>query len=554
MARFARDCLRKFKLLIEKLEVLLGPETSDLAIRFGLHSGPVTAGVLRGERSRFQLFGDTMNTTARIEANGKKNKIHLSSETASFLTAAGKSHWIRLREDKIFAKGKGELTTYWLEFKGDQRSSISGSSVSLQDEDQDVKEDNANAAPAFQPEDKLDAKIWRLVDWNKDILAKLLKEIVAVRKATRIEPDDINVLRKLERPSYISPIAEMQEIIILPDFDPRYAHAIEDAHQVELGGHVIAQLREYLGTIAASYNKNAFHNFEHASHVTMSVVKLLSRIVTLHRDMEEETTTDPYEFHKNTFGITSDPLTQFALVLSAIIHDVDHPGVPNVQLVKERAELAVNFGDKSPAEQHAICLAWDLLMESRFDELRRTIYATKAEYRRFRQLIVNCVMATDVMDKDLNTFRKARWEKAFSDTPSDEPTDFVLNRKATVVIEHLIQASDVAHLMQHWHVFRKWNEYFFQERRKAFRDGRAECDPADDWYEGEIGFLDHYIIPLARKLKDCGVFGVSSDEYLAYAEQNRKEWEGRGRDVLTKMIEADNKENGIIFERVRLDV
>ena len=40
----------------------LGPDTSELTMRTGLHSAPVTAGVLRGERSRFQLFGDTMNT------------------------------------------------------------------------------------------------------------------------------------------------------------------------------------------------------------------------------------------------------------------------------------------------------------------------------------------------------------------------------------------------------------------------------------------------------------------------------------------------------------
>ena len=61
MARFARDCMLKTRMLTKKLEVLLGPDTGDLAMRIGLHSGPVTAGVLRGERSRFQLFGDTVS-------------------------------------------------------------------------------------------------------------------------------------------------------------------------------------------------------------------------------------------------------------------------------------------------------------------------------------------------------------------------------------------------------------------------------------------------------------------------------------------------------------
>lgn len=55
-------------------------------------------------------------------------------------------------------------------------------------------------------------------------------------------------------------------------------------------------------------------------------------------------------------------------------------------------------------------------------------------------------------------------------------------------------------------------------------------------YKGELSFFDHYIIPLANKLKDYKVFGVSSDEYLNYAEKNRNEWKVRGVELVTKMV------------------
>jgi class 3 adenylate cyclase len=59
MARFATECLRQMKDLVRRLEITLGPDTGELSMRLGLHSGPVIAGVLRGEKARFQLFGDT---------------------------------------------------------------------------------------------------------------------------------------------------------------------------------------------------------------------------------------------------------------------------------------------------------------------------------------------------------------------------------------------------------------------------------------------------------------------------------------------------------------
>jgi hypothetical protein len=98
--------------------------------------------------------------------------------------------------------------------------------------------------------------------------------------------------------------------------------------------------------------------------------------------------------------------------------------------------------------------------------------------------------------------------------------------------------------MQHWHIYRKWNERFFMECYNAYINGRAENDPSASWYQGELGFFDFYIIPLAKKLKDCGVFGVSSDEYLNYAVRNRQEWEQKGREVVDEMIEMVNKKMG----------
>lgn len=76
--------------------------------------------------------------------------------------------------------------------------------------------------------------------------------------------------------------------------------------------------------------------------------------------------------------------------------------------------------------------------------------------------------------------------------------------------------------MQHWHIYRTWNERLFKEMYAAYKMGRCSKDPRTFWYKGEIGFFDFYIIPLAKKLKQCGVFGVSSEEYLVFAQQNRK--------------------------------
>ena len=285
----------------------------------------------------------------------------------------------------------------------------------------------------------------------------------------------------------------------------------------------------------------------------MSVTKLLSRIhMPEHLEIEKSEGENEKKLrsnlasslHDHTYGITSDPLTQFACAFAALIHDVDHTGVPNTTLAKEKPDLAAVFDGKSLAEQNSIVLAWELLMDPSFAELRNTISPTEPEMNRFRQLVVQTVLATDIVDKELKSLRNSRWEKAFDSATRDSNPRDTINRKATIVIEHLIQASDVAHTMQHWHIYRTWNERFFRECHQAYLDGRIDKDPGLNWFEGELGFFDFYVIPLAKKLKDCGVFGVSSNEYFTYAVKNRAEWAARGKEVVALMKEAANRPGG----------
>lgn len=55
MVKFARDSMARMGRLTEELSVSLGSDTKELMMRVGLHSGPVTAGVLRGDKGRFQV-------------------------------------------------------------------------------------------------------------------------------------------------------------------------------------------------------------------------------------------------------------------------------------------------------------------------------------------------------------------------------------------------------------------------------------------------------------------------------------------------------------------
>lgn len=381
----------------------------------------------------------------------------------------------------------GILNTYWLVHANrEERKEDSQSSVSERgSESHGSSEAEVVGGSLLQR---------RMVDWVVEVLQQYVRQVLAWRrskaKSKYAASGGGNTFSFIKEGSKLDEVAE---VIILPEFDANAAKMASDFRKVKIDQVVTEQLRKYVSVIASMYHNNPFHNFQHACHVTMAVNKFLQRIVAPDLDLDaiEKARNNHGDFvsqlHHYTHGI-KDPLTLLAIVFSALIHDVDHRGISNVQLAKEDEQMASMYENKSIAEQNSLDLAWELLSSSEFVELRACLSADESELRHFRQVMVNVVLATDIFDKELNDLRKARWAKAFQEaSPITEDAGINMNQlRATIVIEHIIQASDVAHTMQHWHVYRKWNRHLFHELSKAFREGRMGADPAGFWYKGKL--------------------------------------------------------------------
>ena len=179
-----------------------------------------------------------MNTASRMESNGAGGKIHCSQATADLLIAAGKGPWLTKREDKIIAKGKGEMTTYWIAINSKAESSLeSGSHHSDQTDD--------SMCLAF------DDRTERWLDYNVATLELFLKPLVANRRPTESGGLNTPILADAEA----IPINELREFIEFPK-----TSTIKDDADTPLSSTVSAQLKAFVGSISSMYRQIPFHN------------------------------------------------------------------------------------------------------------------------------------------------------------------------------------------------------------------------------------------------------------------------------------------------------
>jgi hypothetical protein len=115
----------------------------------------------------------------------------------------------------------------------------------------------------------LSEKEKRLIDWNVDVLFRLLNQIIANRGSSTVDGCDC-FDESLDSEKEKNPFDEVKEIISLPQV--KSGRNEQHVSQLQASETVRAQLRRYVADIAAMYNNNnKFHNFEHVRFLAGTV-------------------------------------------------------------------------------------------------------------------------------------------------------------------------------------------------------------------------------------------------------------------------------------------
>ncbi len=103
-------CAIEINTFMRNRQQQLGDKTFE--VRIGIHSGSVVAGIVGVKKFAYDIWGDTVNTAARIEENSASGKINISQTTYELV----KDKFACTYRGNIVAKNKGELSMYFVEY------------------------------------------------------------------------------------------------------------------------------------------------------------------------------------------------------------------------------------------------------------------------------------------------------------------------------------------------------------------------------------------------------------------------------------------------------
>lgn len=311
------------------------------------------------------------------------------------------------------------------------------------------------------------------------------------------------------------------------------------------------ELRTFLLACRASYNSFVlYHNFRHAIDVLQSVFCFLLHIGSLppYRSIGSNASTDC------PIASMLKPFDSLTLLISAIGHDVGHPGVNNFFLVKLNAPLAQLYNDNSVLEAFH-CAA--------FSQILRRHWPAAFKDKQLRKLLISSILATDMGVHQKFMERLGSLQEKFSEngrtTDGWKPQDIDMYK--TLVCGLLIKCADISNVARPWEVAERWTKILQEEfanqgemekevgMETALFGGPPELGNVYKLATGQMGFMSIFALPLFEGVSDIlSGLGFTVD----HIRSNHTRWQyladlERGRPLLM----VDSSLDGHVSPRTR---
>lgn len=224
------------------------------------------------------------------------------------------------------------------------------------------------------------------------------------------------------------------------------------------------------------------------------------------------------------------PLAMLSAIFAAAVHDLQHPGVNNNFLSKTLHPLAIRYSDQSINENHHLSCAFDLLAQDEFNFMKG---CDLEDFSKFRSLVIDMVLATDMKSHFaiLDSFR--RFEKARNEDPKSVDTCYEIMN----VFPLAMKIADLIHCARPLEVHHRWvdlitEEFFIQGDLE--KDKKMKLSPGMDRSQSsgplqQVGFTEIFVLPLFKTWRDYSQsFGSQGGRteliYYNGVEKNYQYW------------------------------
>ena len=265
-----------------------------------------------------------------------------------------------------------------------------------------------------------------------------------------------------------------------------YLYDVIDAYEsFQLPKPVLAA---FLRDLATRYvNTNTYHNFHHGCDVAHTVYRLVT-VPSLH--------------------LAFSHLEVFSIITAALAHDVGHPGLNNVYLVKAKHKLALTHNDSSPLENMHCSVLYSMLSKAKTNVF---VGLTDAQWRESRKLIITAILGTDMSHhfnsiKQTKIFGELNGASFHSFTLGESSSVEALNeeKNRTFLLELCLHCADISNPFKSWKVCERWaslviEEFCLQGDREKSQGLEISpmCDRATiNLCNSQLGFIEFVVAPL----------------------------------------------------------